>query len=96
MKRAGVDRMLTIKQLAEKWGWSMQKLGRLVTAKAVPHVRIGRRNNDIHFIESEVEAWLEARRVPVAADEARAIAQQIDRAAECKRLGIPVDHPYSS
>lgn len=91
----GVDRLLTIKQLAEKWGWSMQKISRLVQAKAIPHLRIGRRNNDIHFEESAVDAWLQARRVPVAVDEDRAIATQVDRAAECRRLGIPTDHPYS-
>lgn len=89
------DRLLTVKQLSEKWGWSIQKIHRLIAAQAIPHLRLdGRRHNSIHFRESELEAWLEAQRAP-AIDGARAAIAALDREAECRRLGIPVDHEFS-
>jgi excisionase family DNA binding protein len=56
------DRLIPLMELAKQWGWSRSKLWRLVVRKEIPHVRIGPRG-DVHFRESQVEAWLEARTV---------------------------------
>jgi excisionase family DNA binding protein len=90
------DRLLTVKQLGEKLGWSIQKIHRLIAAKKIPHLRLeGRTNCAIHFRESEVEAWLEAQRVPVIADSESEEYARLTREAECRRLGIPVDHEFT-
>jgi excisionase family DNA binding protein len=89
------DHLLTVAQLAEKWGWSQQKLRALVQAKEIPHIRLGRRHNAIHFRESVVEAWLREREVPVVRETVTKSMVALSREEECERLGIPVDHPYS-
>jgi excisionase family DNA binding protein len=89
------DRLLTVAQLCEKWGWSQQQLRRLVQAREIPHLRLGRRHHAIHFRESAVEAWLREREVPVVTETVTKAAAVLTREEECRRLGIPVDHPYS-
>lgn len=89
------DRLLTLMQLATKWGWSRSKLTRLVTKQGIPHLRIGARN-DVYFRESVVEAWLLERAVPVAsAPRHRGDEPGWSREEECRALGIEVDHQFS-
>jgi excisionase family DNA binding protein len=89
------DRLLTVAKLAAKWGWSQKKLRRLVEDKTIPHLRLGRRNNDIHFRESVVEAWLRSRDVPVVTEAAEKAAADVGHEERCRLLGIPADHPYA-
>lgn len=52
------DRLLSLRQLANKWGWSVDRVYRLVKRKEIPFVRIGR---DFHFQEAAIDAWLESK-----------------------------------
>lgn len=89
------DRLLTLMQLAEKWGWSRSKLWRLVQRKEIPHIRIGPRR-DVHFRESVVEAWLLEREVPIAAAPRRRVPDRDSGREEmCAELGIELDHQFS-
>jgi excisionase family DNA binding protein len=89
------ERLLTVAQLAAHWGWSQQKIRALVRAGEIPHLRLGRRHNSIHFRESVIDAWLHSREVaPVSAAIAASVAI-VTREDECRRLGIPVDHAFS-
>lgn len=92
---AAADRLLTVAQLAEKWGWSQQKIRALVKAGEIPHLRFGRRHNTIHFRECALEAWLREREVAVVKETVETTVGTMTREEECRRLGIPVDHPYS-
>ncbi len=83
------DRLLSIKQLADRWGWSVSKIYRLVVARRIPHVRL--RGGGYYFREAEIEAWLEAQ--TLRPREAPAVSP--DRAAECAALGIPVEHEFT-
>jgi hypothetical protein len=93
------DRLLSVAQLSDRWGWPPSKLRRLVKLQRIPHVRLpseGHRGR-IVFRESAIEAWLTARSVPVRADVGAPTAAQepaLSRDEECRRLGIPVDHPF--
>jgi excisionase family DNA binding protein len=100
MSDVTTDRLLTIRQLAAKWGWHASKLYRLVAARHIPYLRVPgeKGRGTIRFRESELDAWLDAIAVP-AKIEARVPAASprvmVDRAAECERLGIPVDHRFT-
>jgi predicted DNA-binding transcriptional regulator AlpA len=89
------DRLLTIAELAAKWGWSEKKLYHLIAAKAIPHLRLfGRRNHDVHFRESVVEAWLREREVGDCTKGAeKAAVETVSHEEWCRRLLIPPDHP---
>lgn len=54
------DRLLTLLQLAQKWGWSRDAVWRLVKKRDIPFVRIGRNH---YFREADVDAWLKAKTV---------------------------------
>jgi excisionase family DNA binding protein len=87
-------RLLSIAQLAERWGWRPQALYRLIAARAIPYVRIGTGRGRIYFEEAAVEQWLEARRRRPAEVAPRAASTR-SRADECQALGIPVEHLFS-
>lgn len=59
------DRLMPLMELARHWGWSRSKLWRLVQRGEIPHLALGPRK-DIHFRESQVEAWLEAQTIGAA------------------------------
>lgn len=90
------DRLLTLMQLAEKWGWSRSKLWRLVKRGEIPHLVIGPRR-DVHFRESHIEAWLLEREVPAKnAPRRSAMAREGDGREEmCRELGIEPDHQFT-
>jgi predicted DNA-binding transcriptional regulator AlpA len=81
--------------LARKWGWSRARLHRLVAKKAIPHLRIGERN-DVFFQESVVEAWLREREVPVASmAPRRESSEEASRLELCRELGIEPEHQFT-
>lgn len=95
------DRLLPLMELARHWGWSRSKLWRLVKRGEIPHLIIGPRR-DVHFRESQVEAWLEAQTIgatPETRAETRRRAterdDEADRLAMCRELGIEPDHQFS-
>lgn len=86
MSPTTLEKKLTQRELADLWGWSMTRLTRMVNTNAIPHLRIGK---EVWFELSALEPWLDARRRgPTVSAPAR------DRADECARLGIPVDHRF--
>ncbi len=101
MSDGTTDRLLSIRQLATKLGWSEGRLYRLVAARRIPHVRVPgeKGRGTITFRESQIEAWLERLSIPARGElatptPARAMVVG-DRAAECERLGIPVHHRFT-
>lgn len=90
------ERLLTLMQLAEKWGWSRSKLYRLVKRGEIPHLVIGPRR-DVHFREAVVEAWLAELEVPMKDAPRRRAAVNGDDGREemCRELGIEPDHQFT-
>lgn len=70
------DKLLSLTQLATKWGWSRDRVYRLVKTKSIPFVRIGR---DFFFRESAVNAWLEAQTVEPTTTPAPKARRRSDR-----------------
>lgn len=84
------DRLLSIAELAAKWGWKYDRLYRLVKLRAIPFVRIARTH---YFREAEVEAWLQAQSTPAtttvsAKDAAAARAVRRSRREEYEAFGL--------
>ena len=63
MTTTALERKLSIRQLAEQWGMTVDQIYRLVRhrdpKRRLPHVVIGR---DIRFNPSELDAWQQAQR----------------------------------
>lgn len=98
---ASSDRLLTVAQLADRWGWSRQKIYRLVYAKQIPYVRIGTGRGGIYFEEATIDAWLETKRNAKAYARADAEACAVALAAERRRgpdaprdWGLPVKNVF--
>jgi hypothetical protein len=83
---------IPLPDLARLWGWSQQKLYRLVELDAIPCLRIRGR---IYFEASRLERWKAAQRQGEARREALAGKRSRTREEECAALGIPVDHEFS-
>lgn len=68
MDSAARGRRLTVRQAAEHLGFSVATVYRLVADKQLPHYRIGpvRNGARLWFYERELDAWLDAQRVPAA------------------------------
>lgn len=97
--RAAVSgRVLTLMQLATKWGWSRSKLQRLVARKGIPHLRLNARG-DVHFVERDVDRWLEEQTVrPKSSSPARRTSTFDEdelRLEQCRELGIEPDHSFT-
>jgi predicted DNA-binding transcriptional regulator AlpA len=71
-------KLLPLSALAKQWGWSVSKLHRLVAARQIPHIRVGKRR-DVFFEEQELERWLAKLRVEQRDDARRATAPAANR-----------------
>ncbi len=91
------QRLLSIKQLAERWGWSYGRIYRLACEKRIPHLRLptSKGHGGYFFEEAAVEAWLSAARVANTTQPSPARSAEIERQAECDRLGIPRWHEFN-
>lgn len=97
MKPSTLEPKLTIKQLAERWGWKEDTVRDLVRGKMIPHLRIpgsrAKGKGRIYFEASEVEEWLEGRR------RREQVGQESHRsgrsvAEEREALGLPRHHMF--
>ena len=62
-------RLLSYSEVAERYGLRRGTLASLVHRRQIPHVRLGPRF--VRFDPDEIERWIDARRVPAKAEEAR-------------------------
>jgi hypothetical protein len=96
MNATTLDRTLSLPDLARAWGWSQQKLYRLVELDAIPHLRIRGR---IYFEVSVLERWKASHRKAeshqVEREHEADRVRRRTREEECDVLGIPVDHEFS-
>ncbi len=82
------ERLLTVRQLAEHWGWSIDRVYSLAKKQQIPHVRLG---CHYFFKPAEVEKWLESLTVrPKAAPAPRPpVKHQAKTDREwCQELGL--------
>jgi hypothetical protein len=83
---------IPLPDLARLWGWSQQKLYRLVELDAIPHLRIRGR---IYFEASRLEAWKAAQRQGERRREEQTRRSTRTRKEECAALGIEYPHEFS-
>ncbi len=58
-----MDALLNYNQLSEKLGVSKRTVEFWVSAKKIPFIKLGERNSSVRFALSEVENWLQSKRV---------------------------------
>jgi excisionase family DNA binding protein len=87
--------LLSVAQLAARWGWKPAKIYRLCADQRIPHVRIG---GQLFFEDAALDAWIDAHRVgtkDVSPREAERRGAQRTRDEECRLLGIEATHEFS-
>jgi excisionase family DNA binding protein len=60
-----MDSLLTVKQIAEKLGYSTHGIYKLVEKSRIPHIKIP--GGGVRFNMTAIEAWLEKRTVKAKA-----------------------------
>lgn len=85
------ETLLTVRQLATRWGRSYAWVSARVKTGAIPHFRV----NGVHFIRlREAEAWLETQRVSSPSQPAARRASSSD-AELLRAMGITAaNHPF--
>jgi len=83
--------MLSIDELASKFGWTRARVYRLVRTAQIPHAKIGGR---ICFRESVIDEWIKSLEQQPSGDTKRA-APSLTHEEECRRLGIPTNHMFA-
>jgi len=81
--------LLSVDQLARRWGWAPQRIYRLVALREIPFLKIAGR---ICFREAVLDAWLEAREQQPASD---TVKPARSRHEDCAAIGVPVHHRFS-
>lgn len=60
-----MEQLLTVKQIAEKMGYSVHGIYKMVEKSKIPHIKMPK--GGVRFRESAVIAWLEKRTVKAKA-----------------------------
>jgi excisionase family DNA binding protein len=59
-----MEQLLTVKQIAEKLGYSTHGIYKMVEKSKIPHIKLPR--GGVRFDMKKIEAWLEKRSVKVS------------------------------
>jgi len=58
-------RLLSVRQLSELTGLSCSTIYKLVEAKMIPYIKLGKgKNSRVYFRKSQIERWLEEKEQP--------------------------------